>query len=157
MKIDHQQQCKQRPDQRHLEIRQPAQIGQGRNRAEVERTRRHFGQLKIRPGAEVGFAHGAERIPAATAAAQELFLPFAGHVGEQQRQPAAGRQHLIGVRGRFLQHFGEPFNYEPVHFLGGNFGGGAARLGGRARMARSSTRRTSWPSNALLRTRSAWK
>ena len=95
---------------------------------EVKRARRHFGKLKTRSGPQVGIAHGMDEFLRPGRRAEELILPLAGHVGEQQGEPPAGGQHLVGVGGRFVQHFGKPFGHNAVHFLGGNLGGGVVRL-----------------------------
>ena len=88
---------------------------------------RHLGQLKIRPGAQIAFAHRRRRTPPARARAEELVLPLAGHVRQQQGHASAGGKH-IRAGGRRLQDLGEPFVDQMVHFLDGQFGGGALRF-----------------------------
>ncbi len=49
-----------------------------------------FRELKVGPGMQVGFTHGLDKFLGPGARAQELVLPFAGHVGEQEGEASAG-------------------------------------------------------------------
>ena len=78
------------PGGNHPRERQPAEIAEGGDGAEVQRTRGHFRELKVGPGMQVGFTHGLDKFLGPGARAQELVLPFAGHVGEQEGEASAG-------------------------------------------------------------------
>src|SRR5581483_1534674 len=85
-----QDQRKDRPRANHLCVRQPGKVGQRGDGAEVQRTQSHFGKLKVRTGLDVRLAHRADEFLRPRSRAEELVLPFARHVGQQQRQPSAG-------------------------------------------------------------------
>src|SRR5271154_1560365 len=72
------QQGKQQPRQRHAHIRKFSQISQRGDGAEIKGTRSHLGQLKIRPGEQESFAHGADEFLRPWTGTQKLLLPFAG-------------------------------------------------------------------------------
>jgi len=100
--------------------------------AEVERARSHAGNLEIGSSAEEGFAHGSDKFGRVRRGGEELVLPFTGHIDEKQREAPARGKHLIRAGGGFAEDFAKPIGDQVIHFLDGEFGGGAMRLKGSA-------------------------